>query len=207
MRPLTLIGIFSIVSSIGLYQSAPVLEKNDFQNGITTNRNVLPMTNQVLYQRDRNVRNILRNQINSAIYQAEDLFHEYVQVSTSLPDGYEITESELITIFPQVDPAVSQTFSLMNAATLLRQLTQSVTSLRAPVANTLTLGGSPIDGRLVDDLDQLVGQMNQILYRLPTTSNNLTALIVSNVDNDDQKRVMVTLKVTTYFLEYLKRNL
>ncbi|KAL3842271.1 hypothetical protein ACJMK2_020303 [Sinanodonta woodiana] len=95
----------------------------------------------------------------------------------------------------------------MNAATLLHQLTQSVTSLRAPVANTLTLGGSPIDGHLVDHLDQLVGQLNQISYRLPTTSNNLTTLIVSNVDNDDQKRVMATLKVITYFLEYLLRNL
>ncbi|KAL3842266.1 hypothetical protein ACJMK2_020298 [Sinanodonta woodiana] len=187
--------------------------------GITNERNVLPMINEVLYLRDTNVKNILGNQINSAIYQAEDLFHEYVLVSAFLPDEYEITENELINIFPQVDSAVSQlilyyhvylhtflTFSLMNAATLLHQLTQSVTSLRAPVANTLTLGGSPIDGHLVDHLDQLVGQMNQISYRLPTTSNTLTGLIVSNVDNDDQKRVMTTLSVTTYFLEYLKRN-
>ncbi|KAL3842268.1 hypothetical protein ACJMK2_020300 [Sinanodonta woodiana] len=195
MRPQIFAGIFGLVTYIGFSSSTPVLEKNDFQKSRNST---------ALYRRD--VRQLVRNQIQSARHQAEDLFHEYVQASASLPDGYEITEREVLNIFPQVNYTVSQIFSLHSAAALLRQLTEAVTSLRPAIASTLTVEGLPIDGRLLDHLEELAGQMNQILYRLPATSNNLPTLIVTNVDSDDQKRVMAILSVTKYFLEYLFRN-
>ncbi|KAL3842269.1 hypothetical protein ACJMK2_020301 [Sinanodonta woodiana] len=201
MRPLIIIGLFGLVSYIGLSDSAPVLVNKDFQRSIDS---AAVLTSRVVYRRD--VRQLVRNQIQSARHQAEDLFHEYVHASASLPDGYEITEPEVLHIFPQVDFTVSQMFSLNSAAVLLRQLTGSVSSLRPAIASTLTVEGLPIDGRLLDHLEELAGQMNQILYRLPATSNDLPALVVTNVDSDDQKRVMAVLSVTKYFLEYLFRN-
>ncbi|KAL3842267.1 hypothetical protein ACJMK2_020299 [Sinanodonta woodiana] len=203
MRALIIICIFGLVSYIGLSHTAPVLVKKGSQENINSTA-VLKIRRHILYRKDAT--QLLRNQIQSARHQAEDLFHEYVYASAFLPDGYEITEKEVLNIFPQVNYTVSQIFSLYSAAALLRQLTEAVTSLRPAIASTLTVEGLPIDGRLLDHLEELAGQMNQILYRLPATSNNLTTLIVTNVDSDDQKRVMAVLSVTKYFLEYLFRN-